>query len=114
MNELKPCPFCGSEAETVHLRSGDDFARCTNKSCHARTRNYHEAENLAVDAWNERVEQTCKNVSEYAADRNHFKCSECGCIVMDSEDYCVSVHDEKWEHELSWSYCPNCGRKVER
>lgn len=64
MSELLPCPFCGSEAELVHTRSGDDFVRCVDKSCHARTRNYHEAANLAADAWNARADNTAQLIQE--------------------------------------------------
>lgn len=59
MSELLSCPFCGSDAELVHMRSGDDFVRCANKSCHARTRNYHEAAKLAAGAWNTRADSHC-------------------------------------------------------
>ena len=50
--KLEPCPFCGGQAELVHMRSGDDIVRCT--SCRARTRQYHENENGPIAAWNRR------------------------------------------------------------
>lgn len=51
---LMPCPFCGSEAEMVTNRSGDNFVRCTNRQCAARTRLYHENEAGARMSWNRR------------------------------------------------------------
>lgn len=52
---LKPCPFCGSPAELVINSSGDDFVRCSNKSCACRTRQYHENKNGAIQSWNGRA-----------------------------------------------------------
>lgn len=54
-DDLLPCPFCGAEAEMVTNRSGDNFARCTNRQCAAKTRLYHENENGARMAWNRRA-----------------------------------------------------------
>ena len=33
MAELKPCPFCGSEAEIVPINSNQWIACCTNEDC---------------------------------------------------------------------------------
>lgn len=52
---LRPCPFCGAEAELVRNSGGNYFARCTNRQCAAKTRLYHENENGAIAAWNRRV-----------------------------------------------------------
>lgn len=97
--ELKPCPFCGGKAETVHTRSGDDFVRCVDKSCHARTRNYHEAESLAVDAWNARYEQTCRFEPDgMMDDKLWHACSLCGGYVTTDYD--------------TPDFCPHCGARV--
>lgn len=53
--DLKPCPFCGSVAALEHNKTWDYFVRCTNKQCASRTRNYHENDAGAVNAWNTRV-----------------------------------------------------------
>lgn len=53
-NQLKPCPFCGADAELCENKTHDFFVRCTDTGCHARTRNYHENSVGAIDAWNER------------------------------------------------------------
>lgn len=54
-DELRPCPFCGGDSEVVHLKSGDDLVRCVK--CHARTRQYHENDVGARDAWNRRAKE---------------------------------------------------------
>lgn len=53
--ELLPCPFCGAPADLMQNGSGDVFARCSDKNCAARTRQYHENYNGAVVAWNRRA-----------------------------------------------------------
>ena len=66
MAELKPCPFCGSEAKILKAKanaSGTRFAfwvQCTNTEleecvCAPFTRDY-ETEKGAVEAWNRRAE----------------------------------------------------------
>lgn len=52
--DLRPCPFCGGEAETV--RVGDMYyVRCGNNDCPVvvETNNYY-AEYDAISAWNTR------------------------------------------------------------
>lgn len=53
-NQLKPCPFCGADAELCENKTHDFFVRCVDTRCHARTRNYHENSVGAIDSWNER------------------------------------------------------------
>lgn len=93
--ELRPCPFCGSKAEMVTNRSGDNFVRCTNRQCAAKTRLYHENENGARLAWNRRAERTCHYI--YDKEICAWRCSECGGLEP------VGDHV---------SYCPDCGAKV--
>lgn len=57
--KLKPCPFCGVEAELdikQHVPKGYDYTpRCTNPSCAGRlTKKWINAEE-AIKAWNRRV-----------------------------------------------------------
>lgn len=94
-DELKACPLCGSKAEMVTNSSGDNFVRCTNRQCAAKTRLYHENEAGARLAWNRRAERTC----HYVYDREicAWRCSECGGLEP------VGDHV---------SYCPDCGAKV--
>ena len=92
---LKPCPFCGGEAEMVRNSAGSYFVRCTNKQCAAKTRLYHENDNGARLAWNRRAERT----GHYVYDREicTWRCSECGGLEP------VGDHVR---------YCPDCGAKV--
>lgn len=66
MSKLKPCPFCGGEAEYERFASPRNFysVRCT--SCGCRTDGYRDnrtestdAENKTrqADIWNRRVEE---------------------------------------------------------
>lgn len=108
---LKPCPFCGGEAELVRNSSGNHFVRCTNRQCAAKTRLYHENENGARLAWNRREERTCRVVTMDMAGKPPYRdgdwilnelsdgCSECGC-PFDTPNRGTP------------SYCPNCGARV--
>lgn len=90
---LRPCPFCGGEAELVRNSSGSYFVRCTDRQCAAKTRLFHENENGARASWNRRAERTCRMVDNGC----ELCCSECDC----RHDY----DDEP-------NYCHNCGARV--
>ena len=63
--ELKPCPFCGAEAEFASGYYNDLFSAsvdCTNclASTHADSDRYYnhttdELENMVIEAWNRRT-----------------------------------------------------------
>lgn len=50
-SELKPCPFCGGEAEFHFVHGGDCYIKC--RLCCART-SYGDKETV-IDGWNRRV-----------------------------------------------------------
>ena len=59
MAELKPCPFCGGEAELNHSITGTYFdVVCKDPYCRGFTRvcNY-STEEKAIEAWNRRVSE---------------------------------------------------------
>lgn len=56
MKELKPCPFCGGEAQ-VHKNGGNLFFRILCFTCWTSTGNYHTKKE-AIEAWNIRVGDT--------------------------------------------------------
>ena len=53
MAELKPCPFCGGEAEPWQHMNGGWMIRC--KKCASKTALYMLL-NVAVEIWNKRAE----------------------------------------------------------
>lgn len=101
MSELKPCPFCGGEAEMLTAESmhgGNLYGvMCNCCACHTDVFD-NEAE--AIAAWNTRAERTCRNVDE---EYPYFECSECGCNAV--VGYGGSGPGLP-------NYCPNCGAKV--
>ena len=58
-NELKPCPFCGGEAEMYvtpsTLRRDDYTPRCKNPSCCGRVTKKYSRRDTAVMLWNRRA-----------------------------------------------------------
>lgn len=66
MADLKPCPFCGGEANMVDEGSEcapDRFwACCPNPSCFVEGTGVYSTEEKAAEAWNARWERTCKCV----------------------------------------------------
>lgn len=115
MTELKPCPFCGGEAEIIEADYGmykTGYAVYCRKCClklgvTGRLGETYEwspvfdTEAEAIAAWSTRAERTCKCVAEYAKSPIDGK-----TIVLHRCSAC---------HELMrpfMNYCPNCGAKV--
>ena len=93
MSELKPCPFCGGEAE-IYRHALVSWVRC--KECGVDTpAALPQDEQLDIDFWNTRAERTCENVDDHKT--VWFICSVCG-------------YTQKLSHTRS--YCSNCGAKV--
>lgn len=54
MSELKPCPFCGTEARTMYVEDlGEWIAFCYYCGC---TMEYYDSEESVIKAWNRRVQ----------------------------------------------------------
>lgn len=117
---LRPCPFCGGEAELVRNSSGSYFVRCTDRQCAAKTRLFHENENGARASWNRRAERTCRVVIK------ERKLSQCQTLVTKSCSVCdFAFGNEEVRPILPGldktmvlnevvvpRYCPNCGARV--
>ena len=92
MTELKPCPFCGGEADiVVYGATGEHTIECLTCGAEGATE-YDKAE--AIEAWNTRAERTCSRV---VIDGWLWNCSECGYRSDTGHLY---------------NYCPNCGARV--
>ena len=57
MEKLKPCPFCGSEAETEFNVVFGYQAICTNEDCFMNETLMHDmaTEQDAIETWNRRA-----------------------------------------------------------
>lgn len=116
MSELKPCPFCGCKSKIVQCDDegnvrGEEYEsnpwsglgyRVVHESDDCPISTGEEGYNLiydsreqAVEAWNNRAERTCHNLSDFQ-DCDCFICSECGYSLGDPR----------------WFYCPKCGGKI--
>lgn len=106
MSELKPCPFCGGEAEVRHsVTCGYDsyWVECKDfQNCRGRVSPVTDVESIAVTAWNTRYVETCEvelRESGWGGYTRH--CGTCGA-------------DLDCDTRNKQNYCPSCGRKVEQ
>lgn len=95
--KLKPCPFCGGEAEILQT-SGHMFCPLCS-DCDTSGGHYFTEEDAAC-AWNDRAERTCHRVMRGLKNAPGFVggfCSEC-------------------EHPINEgaAYCEHCGARVVR
>lgn len=96
--ELKPCPFCGGEAEFETYGGTACAVTCRKCRCGTPTVSLNDGER-AVEAWNRRAERTCRAVMppcEPGVEEIPV-CSECGKQLLLDDDEC---------------YCPNCGARL--
>lgn len=106
MSDLKPCPFCGSEAVLNHSHmitaTGQYLANVKCSECGIASRvvwstdSPEEAVKEAIEAWNRRTERMLK-VEIYTDDQQETY-GECECGI-DVYPY--------------YTYCPGCGAKLD-
>lgn len=130
MVDLKPCPFCGGEAEIVTLDNwyinspvgvgwpvGVGCSQCPVIIAEFGEYKRFTTEAEAIAAWNTRAERTCRNLEK----RNSnlwFVCSKCGANSGNgtySEEWMHQDHTDEECAEYNgepFNYCPNCGVKV--
>ena len=101
--KLKPCPFCGGEAEIMEY--SDRFqCGCKDEDCIAWVEEMpvYLTRSGAIKDWNNRAERTCFVQHEYSGEpffhSIHVHELSCGHDVRLYEDAPI--------------YCPYCGAKV--
>jgi len=52
---LKPCPFCGDEAEHIHVFAYEEIVRCSNPCCFVRPSVTCELPVECEELWNKRA-----------------------------------------------------------
>lgn len=125
MSDLKPCPFCGGEAEAHEVTFPYHYwdvlcdGECFDHFCEKPTK----AE--AIAAWNTRAETATLyeygfylNGKKFVPERtcrmtDRGECSECGAYIVRAW---TEVHDFNGDMKRidlrSHNYCPNCGARV--
>jgi DNA-directed RNA polymerase subunit RPC12/RpoP len=94
-NQIKPCPFCGSEAAWFSYPDGTYEMKCRNPMCLSKSSRWDDV-NEAIAAWNRRDEHTCTMARE---GERLWKCDRCGSYYERADAY-------------PYEYCPRCGAKV--
>lgn len=106
--ELKPCPFCGGEAQPEVIRWGEVVnasVYCPHCGLGIHRNELNGGINAAIAAWNTRHVETCRMepLNAFYTDLNGLNqtewgvCSNCGTASP-----------------IDATYCCECGRKVER
>lgn len=136
MEELKPCPFCGGEAEYYtyeqehnlydsntlgFLETHKTTEHCVGCEERLAMVGPFVTKKQAIKSWNTRAERTCRNLSEFQ-DCDCLTCSNCG----ESHEIKRLEYDDDYYYSLDGAvkecnydrcdcdvyYCPHCGAKV--
>ena len=96
MDVLRPCPFCGGEAELYEDKGGYSVdCRVCGAAVGYFGKGLPYAKGAAIGTWNQRAERTCRIVEN---EDGNLSCSECGASYLRMLD--------------AW-YCPDCGARIE-
>jgi hypothetical protein len=96
---LKPCPFCGREANFAS-EDGEHWIICSNPSCGSRPHTGHvgdEFVDVICEKWNKRADNTVCGTWKVRKNIKNAACSECGTPFAHYEIY---------------RYCPQCGVRM--
>ena len=129
MSELKPCPFCGGEAEYYTYEQEHDlydsntlgfletyettehYVGC--KECLAMVGTF-VTKKQAIKSWNTRAERTCHPfVSPDGAGWYAIGCSNCGHGFADNNPDKAYLLRISKRSDIMPRYCSGCGAKVE-
>lgn len=111
--ELKPCPFCGGEAEAFYDDAGGVYeVQCQECGAEPYIGSRSGALGMrtlgdVIKAWNRRAERTCRAVLhrvEYQEGVVAHTCSECRGILV--------CFDFEQDPPKPIGYCPECGARV--
>lgn len=102
MSELKPCPFCGSEVNLVHIHNGFAVV-CSDKNCLGQMRiTYERCDNKEIflekllSDWNKRKPEVRAVTAAYACIEEYRNTlyEEIQEPYDEHGDCCISVLDE--------------------
>ena len=115
-SELKPCPFCGGEAKTLHV--GDWWVEhaCKKLGTYIRTR-FCETEEEAVAWWNTRAQTVFGMTLDEVRQMMKRDAERERTCHMSIDDYGICKCDkcgwyDYWNNHEDPNYCPVCGAKA--
>ena len=105
LNELKPCPFCGGQAELIREhRKGwaltGSVVRCKNDHCGCRGKWFiiaaeYSSDEKAIEAWNRRFEEVLSDLET----KELITCAD--CMRWDVNDGTFKDIDDRQWHNCS-------------
>lgn len=98
-NELKPCPFCGGDAQRLK-RDGKPTGMAAH-CCYTLGKEIRTTE----EAWNTRYERTCEVGIGKGEQIGWWVCNSCGCLFD-------TVRNLAAKKGAPPNFCPSCGAKV--
>ena len=115
-NELKPCPFCGGEADLEHYTVGswddpEDRYDVNCLSCLASIES-KSTEAEAIEAWNRRAD-VAKNATTPEVRTAKVIDKSVGRHSISDFDWIGKCEKCGNEIQYSFDFCPYCGVKLE-